>query len=110
AKARRAGFPVTGAGRERTVRTDGARTDTIEPLLSQKLVRNRKMALADSVNAIAAVTDAISLRLHEKTGLDVTIGRPEPVKPISAIKRLNLFLYEVQFDGCLKNVPLDDGQ
>jgi len=67
------------------------------------------MALARSIGAIGAVTDALTLRLKEKTTLDVTVGRPEPDAP-PAGGRLNLFLYEVQFDASLKNVPLDDGQ
>jgi Pvc16 N-terminal domain len=68
------------------------------------------MALANSVGAIAAVTEAVTLRLHEKTGLDVTVGRPEPASAVPAVKRLNVFLYELHFDGALKNVPLDEGQ
>src|SRR5882762_1738007 len=67
------------------------------------------MALADTGNAIGAVTDAISDRLKFSTGLHVSVGRPEP-DPSAAGKRLNLFLYETQFDGSLKNVPLDEGQ
>jgi Pvc16 N-terminal domain/IPT/TIG domain len=68
------------------------------------------MALANSVGAIAAVTEAVTLRLHEMTGLDVTVGRPEPATSVTAVKRLNVFLYELQFDSALKNVPLDEGQ
>lgn len=69
------------------------------------------MALAASMGAIAAVTDVLVLRLKERTTppLDVTVGRPEPDSPPPGA-RLNLFLYEVQFDASLKNVPLDEGQ
>ena len=69
------------------------------------------MALANSINAIGSVTDLLTLRLKERTTpqLDVTVGRPEPDSP-PAGARLNLFLYEVQFDASLKNVPLDEGQ
>src|SRR6267154_44611 len=67
------------------------------------------MALVDSSRAIGAVTDAISQRLTSRTGLAVSIGRPEPGN-VTTVDRLNLFLYEVQFDASLKNVPLDDGQ
>jgi hypothetical protein len=69
------------------------------------------MALANSISAIGAVTDVLTQRLKERTTpqLDVTVGRPEPdTQPASP--RLNLFLYEVQFDASLKNVPLDEGQ
>src|SRR6185503_21391686 len=69
------------------------------------------MALAASIGAIGAVTDVLVLRLKERTTppLDVTVGRPEPDSPPPGA-RLNLFLYEVQFDASLKNVPLDEGQ
>jgi hypothetical protein len=69
------------------------------------------MALASSIGAIGAVTDILSLRLKERTTpqLDVSVGRPEPDNP-PAGARLNLFLYEVEFDASLKNVPLDEGQ
>lgn len=67
------------------------------------------MALASSIGAIGAVTDVLAQRLKERTTLDVTVGRPEPdTPPVGA--RLNIFLYEVQFDASLKNVPLDEGQ
>ena len=68
------------------------------------------MALADTAKAIGAVTDAISQRLGTKTGLAVTVGRPEPTLPVTSGDRLNLFLYEIQFDASLKNVSLDEGQ
>jgi hypothetical protein len=68
------------------------------------------MALADSVKAIRAVTDATSERLKAKTGMEVTVGRPEPPASVPAVDRLNLFLYEIQFDASLKNVALDEGQ
>ena len=68
------------------------------------------MALADSAKAIGAVTKAIVDRLGPRTGLDITVGRPEPGVVFVNAKRLNLFLYEVQFDGSLKNIPLDEGQ
>ena len=69
------------------------------------------MALASSIGAIGAVTDILTLRLKERTTpqLDVSVGRPEPDNP-PAGARLNLFLYEVEFDASLKNVPLDEGQ
>lgn len=69
------------------------------------------MPLAKTTSAIGGVTEAIKARLQEKTKLNVTVGRPEPPSgggPAGA--RLNLFLYEVDFDANLKNVPLDEGQ
>src|SRR5712692_7682350 len=68
------------------------------------------MALAKTGKAIGAVTDAISERLKSSTGLHISVGRPEPPGNVGAGGRLNLFLYEAQFDASLKNVPLDEGQ
>lgn len=67
------------------------------------------MALADTKDAIGAVTDVLKERLGFRTNMDVTVGRPEPGTG-NTVKRLNLFLYEVHFDAGLKNVPLDEGQ
>jgi len=67
------------------------------------------MALAKTGKAIGAITDAISQRLNSRTGLNVSVGRPEP-SPSAAGNRLNLFLYEVELDGNLQNIPLDEGQ
>jgi hypothetical protein len=76
------------------------------------------MAHADSGRAIGAVTRVLHTRLYKALSslsapqvpiTDVTIGRPEPAAK-SEVARLNLFLYEVEFDGHLKNVTLDEGQ
>lgn len=67
------------------------------------------MALADTAKAIGAVTHALVERLTTRTGMNITVGRPEQL-PTSEAKRLNLFLYEVHFDGSLKNYSLDEGQ
>lgn len=66
------------------------------------------MALEDTGKAIGAVTELLRDRLKIRTGLDVTVGRPS-VRDES-VDRLNLFLYEAQFDPGLKNIPLDEGQ
>jgi Pvc16 N-terminal domain/IPT/TIG domain len=67
------------------------------------------MALAKTAKAIGAITDAISQRLNSRTGLTVSVGRPEP-QPSAAGNRLNIFLYELELDGSLKNISLDEGQ
>ncbi len=70
------------------------------------------MALADTRRAIGAVTRLIRdhLDLHPEVAVSsVTVGRPETQAETSGTK-LNLFLYEVQFDGHLKNTSLDEGQ
>lgn len=66
------------------------------------------MALADTGKAIRAVTEALQHRLNARTGAHVTVGRAAPGDSTSPT--LNLFLYELQFDPHLKNVPLDEGQ
>jgi hypothetical protein len=77
------------------------------------------VALVDSDRAIGAVTRLLRDRLLAALqGLsapqvpiaDVTIGRPEPAQGAIAQRRLNLFLYGVEFDASLKNVSLDEGQ
>src|SRR5690349_5083682 len=67
------------------------------------------MALAKTAKAIGAITDAISQRLNSRTNIAVSVGRPEP-PAAAAGNRLNLFLYEVELDGNLRNIPLDEGQ
>lgn len=64
------------------------------------------MALADTGMAISAVTDAVRDRLDSKSGINVTVGRPEK----DGTNRLNLFLYEIVFDASMKNITLDEGQ
>jgi Pvc16 N-terminal domain len=65
------------------------------------------MALADTGKAISAVTDAVRDRLFSRSGIDVTVGRPEQDQ---GNNRLNLFLYEIVFDASMKNISLDEGQ
>jgi hypothetical protein len=40
----------------------------------------------------------------------VTVGRPEPPTAPGNHSRINLFLYEVHLDECLRNESLDEGQ
>jgi hypothetical protein len=71
------------------------------------------MPLADSSRAIGAVTSLLTARLENLSSHNVTVGRPEP--PSNGADginnpRLNLFLYEAEFDPHMKNTALDDGQ
>ncbi len=67
------------------------------------------MALADTNKAIGAVTRLLRDRLLAAGFVtNVSIGKPEPPSN-PANPRVNLFLYEVTFDGSLKNTPLDEG-
>lgn len=78
------------------------------------------MALVDSGRAIGAVTRLLQSRLLAALGpltppavpiADVTVGRPEPPpNNVNPVRHLNLFLYEIEFDGHLGNYPLDVGQ
>lgn len=64
------------------------------------------MALIDTGKAIGAVANLLIARLS--TVAAVSVGRPEQAPKDGP--RLNLFLYESQFDATLRNHPLDDGQ
>ncbi|HKQ29811.1 MAG TPA: Pvc16 family protein [Burkholderiales bacterium] len=69
------------------------------------------MALADTKEAIGAVTQMLQTKLIATTGVNVTIGRPEAAAKSSVDgPKLNLFLYQVGFDPFMKNMALDDGQ
>lgn len=67
------------------------------------------MALADTINAIGAVTEMLQLRLQALSGSTiVTVGKPEHSDDTSP--HLNLFLYQIEFDPFLKNTPLNEGE
>ncbi len=68
------------------------------------------MALADTSKAIGKVSKLLSEQLNVKTGLNIAVGRPEPVGNNSPKDTLTLFLYEAFFDPSLRNVSLDEGQ
>jgi hypothetical protein len=84
------------------------------------------MSLADTGKAIGATTKALQdfLRAHvltlpvltagtESVGpvSEVSVGKPEPPGNNALINpRLNLFLYEIQFDPSLRNVSLAEGE
>lgn len=68
------------------------------------------MALADTSKAIGKITKLLSEQLNAKTGLTITVGRPEPLSGGETVSRLNLFLYEALFDPNLKNVSIDEGR
>jgi len=68
------------------------------------------MALVDSRNAIGAISDLLKTRLTMSTSATTAdVGRPEAAAASSGPK-LNLFLYQIEIDGHLRNVPLDQGQ
>ncbi len=69
------------------------------------------MALADTKEAIGAVTQMLQTKLIAGTGVNVTVGRPDTAAASNSDgSKLNLFLYQVGFDPHMKNLWLDDGQ
>lgn len=72
------------------------------------------MPLAQTGRAIGRVTALLRDQLELGTGTLTTVGRPEPGENVggggAGAARLNLFLYEAQFDPSLRNHPLDVGQ
>lgn len=68
------------------------------------------MALSDSKTSIGAVSELLLTQLTTRTSVStVDIGRPELAASSNGPK-FNLFLYQVDFDGYLRNHPLDEGQ
>jgi hypothetical protein len=68
------------------------------------------MALARSVDAIAAVDEMLRSQLTLRTSAaTVAVGRPESAAT-QGERRLNLFLYQTDIDGHLRHQPIDPGQ
>lgn len=65
------------------------------------------MALADSGRAIGAVTRLLRDHLIRR-GFEVSVGKPELAADTNTAAKLNLFLYETQFDPSLRNISLHD--
>lgn len=69
------------------------------------------MALASTKEAIGAVTQMLQTKITAKTGVNTAVGRPDLAASASSEgAKLNLFLYQVAFDGALRNFSLDNGQ
>ena len=68
--------------------------------------------LYDRIHTLRLVlADSVSSDITIGPGSDVTVGRPEtPSGNGGTTPRLNLFLYEIQFDPSLRNYELDTGQ
>lgn len=68
------------------------------------------MALADTKASIGAVSELLLTQLSTRTSVStVDIGRPE-VAAGSNGPKFNLFLYQVDIDGHMRNHSLDNGQ
>jgi hypothetical protein len=69
------------------------------------------MPLSQTREAIGAISEMLATQLQLVLGDMVSIGRPEDAITGSVSgDKLNLFLYQVDFDGQLRNYPLDPGQ
>ncbi|PUA29325.1 MAG: hypothetical protein B0W54_01620 [Cellvibrio sp. 79] len=68
------------------------------------------MPLLSTHEAIGAVSEALRSQLELRTSILTTVSRPEVAANGDAIPKLNLFLYQIDFDPHLKNHSLDDGQ
>ena len=67
------------------------------------------MTQADSHRAIGAVTRLLRDHLNRR-GFNVSVGRPEEAADTDSAAKLNLFLYELAFDGAMRNVALEEGR
>ena len=67
------------------------------------------MARGDSQRAIGAVTKLLRDHLSRQ-GFNIGVGRPEEALTSSSAAKLNLFLYELSFDGPMRNVALEEGK
>lgn len=68
------------------------------------------MSLASTSRALGAVSEVLSQQLALRTGLQVSVGKPEPEGANPPDPRLNVYLYQVAHDPTLRNVALDNGQ
>ena len=68
------------------------------------------MPLLATREAIGAVSEAVRSQLELRTSTLCTVSRPDVAATTDEEPKLNLFLYQVEFDGHLKNIPLDEGQ
>ena len=69
------------------------------------------MALADTRSAIGAVSELLRSQLTARTTASaVNIGRPEQAATGSGGPKFNLFLYQVDIDGYLREYEIDSGQ
>jgi hypothetical protein len=67
------------------------------------------MARSDSRTAIGAVTQLLQGHLV-LDGFDVSIGRPEDASKSGTLDKLNLFLYEAEFDPQMRNLSVREGE
>jgi hypothetical protein len=68
------------------------------------------MPLLSTREAIGAVSETLRFQLQARTLIQTTVKRPEVAATEDIGAKLNLFLYQIDFDPHLKNHSLDEGQ
>lgn len=68
------------------------------------------MPLAETPRSIGAVTQLLNDHLSRRIPVAITVGRPESATNSGTNPKINLFLYETQFEGSMHNISLEDGQ
>ncbi len=68
------------------------------------------MTLLSTHDAIGAVSEAVRFQLQTRSFIQTTVKRPEIAAAEEIGAKLNLFLYQIDFDPHLKNHSLDEGQ
>lgn len=68
------------------------------------------MPLSATNEAIGAVSEAVRSQLALRTSLLVRVSRPDMAATTDDQPKLNLFLYQLDFDPQLRNHPFDEGQ
>lgn len=67
------------------------------------------MPLSATPEAIGAVSEALRSQIQLRSSVLTTVKRPEIAAVDDVVPKLNLFLYQIDFDPHLKNHSLDDG-
>lgn len=68
------------------------------------------MPLAATHEAIGAVSETVRSQLQLRTSVLVRVSRPDVAATTDAVPKLNLFLYQLDFDPQLKNHSLEQGR
>ena len=68
------------------------------------------MPLTATHEAIGAVSEALRAQLQLRTSLLVSVSRPDVAAEAESAPKLNLFLYQIDFDPHLKNHALRSGE
>jgi hypothetical protein len=68
------------------------------------------MPLLSTRDAIGAVSEALRSQIQLQSSVLSTVKRPEVAAVDDVVPKLNLFLYQIEFDPHLKNHSLEEGQ